>query len=373
MINFYNLKKSNIEYLPKFQKSVNQIVKSGYYINGTYTKKFENSFAGYCNTKYCIAVSNGLDALSLTFKAYQEIGEMSEGDEVIVQANTYIASILSISRNKLKPVLIEPELNTYNIDIDQIEKKITKKTKAILVVHLYGFICNHIKLKKIAKKYNLKIIEDAAQAHGGEYLSKKVGSIGDAACFSFFPGKNIGAFGDAGAITTNNKKLSEVIRSLANYGETLFNDISKRKYTNQFKGFNCRMDEFQASALHLKLNAYKTQLKKRQKIANNYLKNILNEKIKLPIVPKDQKPAWHLFVVLVENRKKFQDYLLENRIQSMVHYPIPPHKQQAYKEWNKLNFKITEKIHRQVVSIPLYPELSKADQSKIIKTLNSYE
>ena len=265
MIKFYDLKKINSKFKDEILKSIKSVVDSGYYINGKNVRLFEKSFAKFCGSKYCIAVSNGLDALALTLRAYIELGDLKTGDEVIVQANSYIASILSITRNNLKPVLVEPNLRTYNIDYKKIEKKITKKTKAILVVHLYGHVAEMKDINKIAKKYKLKVIEDVAQAHGATYFNKKAGSIGNAGCFSFFPGKNLGALGDAGAVTTNNLKLANTIRSLGNYGETLFSDISKRKYTNNYKGYNCRMDEIQAAILNIKLKNQNSELSIRRK------------------------------------------------------------------------------------------------------------
>ena len=372
MIKFYNLKEVNKKYKKKILRDVSSIIESGYYINGKHTKKFEDKFSEFCNTKYCIAVGNGLDALTLTLRAYIELGKISEGDEIIVQANTYIATILSITRNNLKPILVEPDIDTYNIDAKQIQKKITKKTKAILIVHLYGHVANIKEISKVAKKNKLLVIEDAAQAHGALYMKKSVGSLGDAGCFSFFPGKNIGALGDAGAITTNNKLFANVVRSLANYGETIFNDISDRKYTNKFKGYNSRMDEIQAAVLNIKLKDETKNLKIRRDIASYYLNNIKNNKLKLPKIDKNQKPVWHLFVIMTKNRKRLSEFLKNNGIQTMIHYPIPPHKQKAFKIWNKKSFPITEQIHNQIISIPLSTIISKSQQKKIISILNKY-
>jgi len=372
MIPFYNLKKLNKEYKNKFFKSLNKVYDSGYYIIGSETEKFENNFSKICNVKYCVGVGNGLEALALSFRAFIEMKVMKEGDEVIVPANTYIASVLAISTNNLKPVFVEPNNSTYNIDENKIESKITKKTKAILVVHLYGQVCNMLKIKKIAKKYNLKIIEDAAQAHGATFKDKPAGSLGDVGCFSFFPGKNIGAIGDAGAITTNDRNLSKTIKSLRNYGENEYKRSSVRKYTNQFKGYNSRIDEVQALILNLKLANIKRDNAKRKNIANFYIKNIKNPKLKLPMVAENTSHVWHLFTIRTKNRKSLVNHLNKNNISSMVHYPIPPHKQKAYKEYNDLKFPITELIHKEIISIPASIILKKNELKKIVDILNRY-
>ena len=372
MIPFYDLKKLNKEYKNNFFKSLNKIYDSGYYIIGSETEKFENNFSKICNVKYCVGVGNGLEALALSFRAFIEMKIMKEGDEVIVPANTYIASVLAISTNNLKPVFVEPDNNTYNIDENKIESKITKKTKAILVVHLYGQVCNMLKIKKIAKKYNLKIIEDVAQAHGATFKNKPAGSLGDVGCFSFFPGKNIGAIGDAGAITTNDRNLSKTIKSLRNYGENDFKRSSVRKYTNQFKGYNSRIDEVQALILNLKLTNIKRDNVKRKNIANFYIKNIKNPKLQLPMIAKNTSHVWHLFTIRTKNRKALINHLNKNNIRSMVHYPIPPHKQRAYREYNHLKFPITELIHKEIMSIPASIILTKKQMKKIVDVLNRY-
>ena len=372
MIKFYNLEKTNRIYKREILKNISNIIDAGFYINGSFTNQFEKKFAKFCDAKYCVGVGNGLDALSITFRAFMEQGRVSSNDEVIVQANTYIASILSITRNNLKPVLVEPNLHDYNINPDKIEAKITNRTKAILIVHLYGSVTPMKKILKLAKKYNLLIIEDVAQAHGAYSSEGTVGSLGDVGCFSFFPGKNIGALGDAGAITTNNLKISKVIRSLGNYGEKIYENLSKRKYQNEYKGFNSRMDEIQAAVLNLKLKDEKQNIKIRQKFANYYLNNIRNKKIILPSVRKDESHVWHLFVIRTNNRKHLSNYLLKNNVQTMIHYPIPPHKQKAFKELNNMHFPITELIHKQVLSIPLSPNMTPKDVKKITKLLNEY-
>ena len=367
-IPFYNLKSQNIKYIDDFIESLTRVVKSGIHIIGPETENFENEFAKYCGTNYCVGVGNGLDALTLTLRAYKELGEIKEGDEVIVPANTYIATILSISENNLNPILVEPDIRTYNIDCSKIEKSITQKTKVIMVVHLYGQPVKMGYIQKIAKKYNLKIIEDAAQAHGAEYEKEKVGSLGNAGCFSFFPGKNLGALGDAGAVTTNDENLSEMIKSLRNYGESIYKDNSDRKYKNSFIGRNSRMDEIQAAFLTTKLFDLEKLINKKRNIAKLYFEKIKNSKIILPFVPKWAEPSWHLFVVRTKKRNILREYLGNLGINTQIHYPIPPHKQKAYREWNKKLYPITEKIHNEVLSIPL--TLKNCDI--VINALNKY-
>tara|TARA_Y100001958_G_C21246325_1_gene576714 strand:+ start:5259 stop:6389 length:1131 start_codon:yes stop_codon:yes gene_type:complete len=371
-IPFYDLRTLNESYKDSYLDSLSKIIDLGYYINGQQVESFEKNFGEFCGTKYCIAVASGLDALILSLKAYIEIGLIEKGDEVIVPANTYIASILSISKSGLKPKLVEPDIKTYNIDYKKIEKSITSKTKAIVVVHLYGQPANMREIIKIAKKYNLKIIEDAAQAHGSSISGVSAGALGDVGCFSFFPGKNLGALGDAGAITTNDPDLNNAIKSLRNYGEKIYADLSKRKYENLYKGYNSRMDEIQGAILNTKLKDLNASNTTRKRIADNYLKKIKNEKIILPFVPAWADPVWHLFVVRTKKRDFLKQYLYDLGINTIIHYPIPPHKQKAYSELNNLSLPITEKIHREVLSIPISPILSDQDQEKIIKSLNDY-
>ena len=372
MIPFYNLKSINKKYKEEFIKSTQRVIDSGYYMIGKETKTFEDKFAKYCNTKYCIGVGNGLDALTLTLHAYKELGFINEGDEVIVPANTYIATILSIPADYLTPILVEPDIRTYNIDYKKIEDKITSRTKVIMVVHLYGQPADMDPIMRIARNYNLKVIEDAAQAHGSKYKGRMTGSLGDAACFSFFPGKNLGALGDAGAVTTNDVELSRLIRCLRNYGEAIYDDISERKYLNNYKGVNSRMDEIQAAFLSIKLDNLEKDTNERRKIASLYLSNINNSKIVLPHVPDWAEPVWHLFVIRTKNRDDLKKYLYNQGINTLVHYPVPPHKQKAFSEWNCLSYPITERIHNEVLSIPVSPNLSKEDQIRIIDTLNNY-
>ena len=371
-IPFYNLKSINRPYKNDYLLALKRIIDSGYYIIGKETKIFEQKFAQYCNSSFCIGVGNGFDALKLVLRSYKERGLINNKDEVIVPANTYIASILSISENDLIPILVEPSLETYNIDCSKIEEKITKKTRAIMVVHLYGQPADMDRINKIAYKYNLLVIEDAAQSHSAQYKNNFIGNHGDACCFSFFPGKNLGAMGDAGAITTNDKKTASCIKSLRNYGEEIYENSSDRKYSNRYKGLNSRLDEFQAAILSIKLPNLLKDTNSRREIASNYLKNIKNEKIILPCVPEWANPAWHLFVIRTKNRDNLRSYLIEKGIETLIHYPIPPHKQKAFLELNNHSFPITEKIHKEVLSIPLYPGLSKENQLRIIDSLNSY-
>jgi len=372
MIPFYNLTALNAKYKSQFLESVSRVIDSGTYMIGKETKTFEDGFAKYCGVDYCVGVGNGLDALTLTLRAYKELGIINTGDEVIVPANTYIATILSITANNLIPVLVEPDILTFNIDAKRIEEKITSKTKAILIVHLYGQPCNMNPIMEIARQHNLKVVEDAAQAHGAMYLDKMAGSLGDASCFSFFPGKNLGALGDAGAVTTDDKQLAQMVRSLRNYGEAIYDDISNRKYLNSFKGVNSRMDEMQAAFLIIKLSDLEADTQKRRSIANRYLTEINNPKLSLPNVPRWASPAWHLFVIRTNKRDELKSYLYDNGVGTLIHYPIPPHKQGAFTEWNSLSYPITEQIHKEVLSIPLSSYLPELDQKHIIDTLNMY-
>jgi len=306
-------------------------------------------------------------------RAYIELGEMNEGDEVIVPANTYIATILSISESRLMPVLVEPELHTFNIDPSKIIENITDKTKAIMVVHLYGQPANMEAIEQIANDYNLKIIEDSAQAHGATYKKIKAGSLGNAGCFSFFPGKNLGALGDAGCVTTDDRDLANMIRSLRNYGEAIYDDLANRKYKNAYKGRNSRLDEIQAAFLNAKLKNLEEDTNSRRECADYYLNNITNANVILPFVLRFTEPAWHLFVIRTKERDKLKRYLEESGVKTLIHYPIPPHKQGAFKEWNNLSYPITEKIHDEVLSLPLYPHLSQEHRSIIVDLINDFE
>lgn len=370
MIKFLDLKIINQTFEAAFQEKMNQFLKNGWYILGNEVKQFEESFATFCGAKHCIGVGNGLDALVLIFKAYIQLGKLQKGDEVIVPANTYIASVLAILEADLVPVLVEPKLETYNINPEAIEGKITSKTKAVLAVHLYGQLAEMDAINAIATKHNLLVIEDAAQAHGAEWITIRAGNFANAAGFSFYPGKNLGALGDAGAITTNDDALAEVLYQLRNYG-------SKVKYENEIIGVNSRLDELQASFLNIKLKQLDAENEIRRSIARRYLLEIKNDKIILPIwslqgTKQSQNHVFHLFVIRTSNRTGLQSYLYENGIETMIHYPIPPHKQKAFSNWNNLSFPITEKIHNEVLSIPLNSCLSTAEVDYIISKLNEY-
>lgn len=365
MISFLDLKAINAQYKKELLVAIENVIDSGWYIQGKQVKKFELDFASYCGAKHCIGVGNGLDALILILRAYKELGLLNEWDEVLVPANTYIATILAITENKLTPILIEPDLITYNISPKLIEASITSKTKAVIAVHLYGQLAPMEVITNIAKKYNLIVIEDAAQAHGAELNGKKSGNWGDAAGFSFYPGKNLGALGDAGAIVTNNDQLSDLIRSIANYG-------SKIKYENVVQGLNSRLDEIQAAVLNVKLKRIQTDITLRRAIAKKYIQSIYNNSIILPSYTEETSHVWHLFVIRSSNRESLQRYLNERNIQTLIHYPIPPHKQKAYSHLNDQLFPVTEKIHNEVLSLPIGPTLSDQESSYIIDSLNEW-
>lgn len=366
MIEFLNLYKINQRYEQEILSEIKEVLQSGRYIQGEKTRQFENNFASYCGVKHCIGVGNGLDALSLIFEAYKVLGILEEGDEVIVPSNTYIASVFSISRNKLKVVLAEPDEKTFNLDPEEVKKKITSKTRAIMPVHLYGQPADMNEILEIAAQFKLKVVEDAAQAHGARYFDKRTGSLSDAAGFSFYPAKNLGAFGDGGAITTNDDQLAETIRALGNHG-------SLKKYYSIYPGTNSRLDEVQAAILNVKLKYLDQDNSKRNQIALSYLKNIKNLFIQLPYVGEHRAHVWHLFVVRVKSRKHFQGYLSKNGIQTMIHYPVPPHKQDAYKEWNAMSLPLTERIHEEVISLPMSPVLSEEEIEKVIEIVNGYK
>ncbi|HEX7870350.1 MAG TPA: DegT/DnrJ/EryC1/StrS family aminotransferase, partial [Chryseobacterium sp.] len=339
MIKFLDLQKINLEHQQEIEERLLNTFRSGWYLLGNEVKNFEENLAKYIGASHAIGVANGLDALRLIFRGYIELGIMKKGDEVIVPANTYIASILAISDNGLITILVEPDVNNYNIDISKIEEKVSEKTKAIMIVHLYGQAVFSDELKNIAEKYDLKIIEDNAQAIGAKFQDIKTGNLGDASGFSFYPGKNLGALGDAGAITTNNDNLAKTIRALANYG-------SNQKYVNIYQGLNSRLDEIQAAVLDVKLKYIDQDNSRRREIAYRFISEIKNSKIILPNAPlRKEEHVWHLFVIKSQNRDELQKYLSENGIQTLIHYPIPPHKQEAYSELNNLSFPVTEKIH----------------------------
>lgn len=362
MIKFLDLKKINDRFNKDFEAKFKELLASGWYLLGEENKSFEQNFAKYCGVKNCVGVANGLDALRLIIKAF----DFEKDSEIIVPANTYIASILAITDNNCKPVLVEPDINTYNINPKLIEEKITSKTKAIMVVHLYGQAVNMDEIIKIAQKYKLKIIEDCAQAHGAFYKDKRVGSLGDVAGFSFYPGKNLGALGDGGCVTTNDEEVAAKIRALANYG-------SHKKYENLYKGLNSRLDELQAGILDIKLKYLDEDNEKRKNIAKFYLKEIKNKNIILPYYDSENSHVWHLFVIRTKKRDELQNYLNSKQIQTIIHYPIPPHKQACYKEFKHLSLPITEQIHKEVLSLPISPVMSIQEAEFVVKTLNDFK
>ena len=366
MIPFLDLHKINQRFENDFKKAFSLFLDESYFILGKQVSKFEESFAAFCGTKYCVGVGNGLDALRLILEGYKTLEILSERDEVLVASNTYIATILAIKQAGLVPVLVESDFENYNFNLLHLETLITSKTKAIMPVHLYGEISSMNEINQLAKEHNLLIIEDAAQAHGAEYVNgKKAGNLGDAAGFSFYPSKNLGALGDGGAITTNNKELAEVIKKLRNYG-------TSSKYVNDEIGFNSRLDEIQAAFLNIKLPFLEADNNRRRSIANKYTSGITNEKIILPNYDGSKNHVFHLFVVRVENREEFTSYLTENGVENLIHYPIPPHQQEALFDFADLDFPMTEKIHDEVVSIPMSPMLTDNEVEKVISILNAY-
>mgnify|MGYP000049660213 CR=1 FL=1 len=367
MIKFLDLHTLNARFEAEFQEEFKKFLDSGYYVLGNNVKSFEKEYAAYCGTKHCIGVSNGLDALTLILEAYKILGKLQEGDEIIVPANTYIASILGITKAGLKPVLVEPNIETFNIDASEIEAAITWKTRGILVVHLYGQLVDMIEIQGIAKKQNLLVMEDAAQAHGAKNSTgNSAGNLSDAAGFSFYPTKNLGALGEAGAVTTNDDELAEIIRKLRNYG-------SSSKYVNQYKGVNNRLDEIQAAFLRVKLPYLDADNEARRQVALRYLKEIKNPLITLPSYQNDASHVFHQFVIRTSDRAALRAYLQENKVGTLIHYEIPPHKQEAYKEWSYLHFPITEKIHDECVSLPISPILKTDEVTKVISVLNNYK
>ena len=369
MIPFLDLKAINAQYRDELVAVCTRVIDSGWYIGGKELEEFEQHFAAYCGTRYAIGVANGLDALTLTLRAWKELGKLQEGDEVIVPSNTYIASILAITQNNLTPVLVEPDEKTFNIDPQKIEAAITPKTKVILPVHLYGQMAEMPAIMAIAAKHNLLVLEDSAQAHGAEIENRKAGNWGNAAGFSFYPGKNLGALGDAGVITTNDAELAHMLKALRNYG-------SHEKYKNLVLGVNSRLDEIQAAMLNVKLKFLEQETQYRRQIANLYLEEIKNPIIELPSI-NDAKNytqhVWHLFVIRTKHREALQKYLTEHEVQTVIHYPIPPHKQQAYKEWNDLSLPISEQIHAEVLSLPIGPNLSMDEAEKVVQLCNGFK
>lgn len=365
MIPFLDLKSINAQYRDELIEACTRVIDSGWYITGNEVTRFEENFAEYCGTKHAIGVANGLEALILALRAWKEMGKLHAGDEVIVPSNTYIASILAISANDLIPVLVEPDLTTYNLCPIKTKAAITDKTKAILPVHLYGQLADMPALMDIAKQNSLLVLEDSAQAHGANIDGKKAGNWGDASAFSFYPGKNLGALGDAGAVTTNDDELANTLRALRNYG-------SHKKYENLFQGVNSRLDEIQAAMLNVKLPHLDKEIAHRRQIAKAYLEGINNSHIILPN-QLGESHVWHVFVIRCEQREALQAYLAEQGIQTLIHYPIPPHKQQAYQDWNNLNYPVSERIHKEVLSLPMGPTLLMQDVDKIIDAVNKFK
>ena len=368
MIPFLDLKAINAQYRNELVDACTRVIDSGWYIGGSELEKFEQQFANYCGTKYAIGVANGLDALILTLRAWKELGKLKEGDEVIVPSNTYIASILAISANNLTPILVEPCVDSFNVDPKKIEAAITitSRTKAILPVHLYGQLADMPAIMAIAKRHELLVLEDSAQAHGASLDGKKAGSWGDASGFSFYPGKNLGALGDAGAITTSDKELADTLRALRNYG-------SYEKYKNLFQGVNSRLDEIQAAMLNVKLSHLDNEIAHRRKVANTYLEGISNKAIILPTKENDSAHVWHVFVIRCERRDELQKYLADNGVQTLIHYPVPPHQQPAYKEWNELSYPIAEEIHAEVLSLPIGPTMTLEEIKIVVELCNKFK
>lgn len=362
MIKFLDLQKVTAKYSNEIHAAVQRVVDSGWYLQGQENENFERHYSEYIGTKYTVGVANGLDALIWILRGYIELGVMKPGDEVIVPANTYIATILAITENGLKPVLVEPDINTYQIDDRLIEEKITDRTKAVCIVHLYGQCAYTDKIGDICKKYGLKLIEDNAQAHGCIYHGKKTGSIGDAAGHSFYPGKNLGALGDAGAVTTDDDELAEVIRSLANYG-------SSRKYVFKYTGRNSRLDEIQAAILDVKLKHLDEDIQLRKYVAKYYIENIKNPKVILPNVFDWNQHVFHIFTIRCEERDRLQRYLEENGVGTNIHYPVPPHKQECYKDWNNISLPVTEKIHDTELSLPMSPVMTEEEIGYVVYRL----
>lgn len=365
MVKFLDLQKITQKYSDEIHEAVSRVIDSGWYLQGKENEKFEMNYAQYIGTKCTIGCANGLDALIWIFRAYIEMGVMQLGDEVIVPANTYIASLLAITENGLKPVLIEPSIETYQIDDTKIEAAITERTKAVLIVHLYGQCAYTEKIGELCRKYNLKLVEDNAQAHGCKFQGRKTGSLGDAAGHSFYPGKNLGAFGDAGAVTTNDEKLAKTVRAIANYG-------SQKKYVFKYCGRNSRLDEVQAAVLDVKLKHLDEDVAIRKKIARYYIEHITNPNIVTPMVKDWDAHVFHIFTVRTQRRDDLQQYLVENGVQTIIHYPIPPHKQECYKEWNNLSFPITEQIHDEELSLPISPVMTKGEVETVVKVLNDW-
>lgn len=362
MIPYLPLNRITAMHSAEIRAAIDNVISSGWYLKGEATRLFENHYADFIGTRYCIGVANGLDALTLILRAYKEMGQLCDGEEVIVPANTYIASILAVSENNLVPVLVEPDINTFQIDETKIERAITSRTKALMIVHLYGRCACTERIREICQSHKLLLIEDNAQAHGCMFNGRRTGSLGDAAGHSFYPGKNIGALGDAGAVTTDDEELASTISAIANYG-------SEKKYVFDYRGINSRIDEIQAAVLDVKLNCLDDDNSRRQQIASYYLSNIVNESVTLP-TPSDS--VYHIFPVLCSQRDNLQKYLLENGVETVIHYPIPPHKQKCYPQWNGLSLPITEHIHNCELSLPCHPAMTDEEVDRVVALLNAF-
>ncbi|WP_455666782.1 DegT/DnrJ/EryC1/StrS family aminotransferase [Phocaeicola sp.] len=366
MIKFLDLQKITAKYADEIHEAVSRVVDSGWYLQGKENEKFEADYASYIGTKYAVGCANGLDALIWVFRAYIEMGVMQPGDEVIVPANTYVASILAITENGLKPVLVEPSIETYQIDDNRIEEAVTERTKAILIVHLYGQCAYTDKIGELCKKYNLKLVEDNAQAHGCRFNGKRTGSLGDAAGHSFYPGKNLGAFGDAGAVTTDDEELAKTICAVANYG-------SQKKYVFKYCGRNSRLDEIQAAILDVKLKHLDEDVTIRKQVAKYYIDHIMNPAVVTPIIKDWDAHVFHIFTIRTKKRDELQKYLADKGVQTIIHYPIPPHKQECYKEWNNLSFPITEQIHNEELSLPMSSVMAEEEVKTVVYFLNKWK
>jgi len=365
MIPFLDLKAINAQYRDELVAAATRVIDSGWYIQGGEVKAFEEEFADYCGSEHCIGVANGLDALTLTLRAWKEMGLLKEGDEVIVPANTYIASILAITENRLTPVLVEPNEATFNLCPEKVAEAITINTRVILAVHLYGQMAPMPEIMALAKQHNLLVLEDAAQAHGASIGGRKAGNWGHAAGFSFYPGKNLGALGDGGAVTTSDDALAKTIRAIGNYG-------SYKKYENLYQGVNSRLDEIQAAILRVKLKHLDNEIELRRKAAEFYLENIKNEEIELPMPADIESHVWHLFVVRSKERDRLQAFLLDEGVGTLVHYPVPPHKQHAYSCQLSGLFPVTERIHQTILSLPMSPNLSEENLWVVVKSCQNF-
>ncbi|WP_339414816.1 MULTISPECIES: DegT/DnrJ/EryC1/StrS family aminotransferase [unclassified Pseudomonas] len=365
MIDFLSLKKINDVYSEELKAACSRVIDSGWYVGGNELSSFEQEFADYCGAKYCVGVANGLDALTLTLRAWKEMGKLSEGDEVIVPANTYIASILAITENRLTPILVEPDEASFNLPPEGVKRAITPRTKVILAVHLYGQLAEMPKLCAIAQEHGLLVLEDSAQSHGASIDGRRAGNWGDASGFSFYPGKNLGALGDGGAMTTNDGELASVVRALGNYG-------SYKKYENQYKGVNSRLDEIQAAMLRTKLRYLDHEVSVRRELANRYIQGVTNSELQMPVAARYEQHVWHLFVVKSPKRDALKAHLYKNGIHTLIHYPIPAHRQQAYRELSICQLPITEAIHQQVLSLPLSTATSPEEVDRVIESLNQF-